>query len=250
MPLPLIIAAVAAGGAVFWYTRPRASAGAVDSVAGFPTNWTVETAGARIYDAYKGYPYMSLDLADEIAATAERIGANPFLLANVLRAESQFSPRAQAAPGPVLERAPNGKGAVFAFNPQGGATGLLQWIPKRLAELGTTVEDVFYSEPVDHMPLVESYFSRFAPFPTKQSFYLAVFYPPARKADPNTPFADPRVAAQHGTPADYMAFVDKYARLREDGSVQTSAPASGYFRPPSEKTAALEKTNPVYVGRL
>lgn len=215
---------------------------ATPSVSGLPEGWDVRSAGRRIFEAYREYPYMNEELAAKIAAVADRLDANPFLLANVLRAESQFSPRAQSVPGPVLERAPTGKPAVFAFNPQGGATGILQWIPRRAEELGTTIEELFFtSDPSDQMPFVEDYFANFKPFPTKQSLYLSVFQPSARKTNPHTPFSDPKIAAQHATPADYMAFVDKYARLREDGTIRTSAPASGFLRPPSPETAERER---------
>jgi hypothetical protein len=219
-----------------------ASRQGVPSVSGLPDGWDIRSAGQRIFEAYKGYPYMNEDLAAQIAVVADRLDANPFLLANVLRAESQFSPRAQAVPGPVLERAPTGKPAVFAFNPKGGATGILQWIPARAEELGTSLEELFYTtDPSEQMPYVEDYFEQFKPFPTKQSLYLSVFQPSARKADPNKPFSDPAVAAQHATPADYMAFVDKYARLRADGEIRTSVPASGFLRPPSPETAEREQ---------
>jgi hypothetical protein len=239
----LALLGVGFGLSVFALSIPQGTSRTTESnVAGLPEGWDVRSAGQRIFEAYKGYPYMSEDLAAQIAATAERLDANPFLLANVLRAESQFSPRAQAVPGPVLERAPTGKPAVFAFNPKGGATGILQWVPARAAELGTSLEELFYTDdPSDQMPYVENYFEQFKPFPTKQALYLSVFQPSARKADPSTPFSDPRVAAQHATPADYMAFVDKYARLRDDGTIRTSAPPSGFLRPPSPETAEMER---------
>jgi hypothetical protein len=231
------------GLSVFALSIPRVTSRMAESnVAGLPEGWDIRSAGQRIFEAYKGYPYMNEDLAAQIASAADRLDANPFLLANVIRAESQFSPRAQAVPGPVLERAPTGKGAVFAFNPKGGATGLLQWIPARAAELGTSLEELFYTaDPSDQMPYVEDYFEQFKPFPTKQSLYLSVFQPSARKADPNKPFSNPAVASQHATPADYMAFVDKYARLRDDGTIRTSVPASGFLRPPSQETAERER---------
>ncbi len=133
-----------------------------------------------------------------------------------------------------------------AYNASTGATGLLQWIPRTMKDFGflpaqvaakipargdvpTAVEKEASREFLNRYPdavtqlkgPVLTYLRRYAPFPTEQSLYLAVFYPAYRGKTLTTPFPDSVRAVNPGidTVGDYVAFV----RRKSQGGVSGAA---------------------------
>jgi len=206
-----------------------------------------------IYAAYRNYPYMTRALAQRIVEVAANLDTNPYLLANVLRAESQFSPRAQNAPGEAWEVDDRGRATIARFNPGNTATGLLQFLSSSAAAVGTTPWALFNMSAVQQMAYVEKYLAQYMPLDSKQALYIAVFQPndPARYGDPDTPFESASARAQYPTPQHYMDFVDAHAMLNEDGSPRAGS-KYGYFKPPSPEIAAEERAEgrPVAAARI
>lgn len=151
-------------------------------------------------------------LAAKIVEVARDMGVSPYDLANLIRAESGFDPTAQN-----MRVAP-------AHRP----VGLIQFIPSTAARLGYTPAQILAMAPVQQMNVVRRYLLQFGPFPTKQALFLAVFYPAARYWPPTKLFPEKVWRANpiyHGkeltgyikTPADYVAFVERAAKIRSTG---------------------------------
>jgi hypothetical protein len=67
-----------------------------------------------------------------------------------------------------------------AINPQSGASGLIQFMPKTARGLGTSVEAIRNMDPIDQLDLVEQYYSRYrGRMNNYADLYLATFYPRA-----------------------------------------------------------------------
>lgn len=79
-----------------------------------------------------------------------------------------------------------------ARNPYTGARGLIQFMPDTAKSLGyKDADDLYNQNPTDTAQLlgpVLKYLSQYAPFPTEQSLYMAVFYPKARNVPVDTAF--------------------------------------------------------------
>lgn len=115
----------------------------------------------------------------------------------------------------------------FIKNPRSSARGLIQIIDK-------TAQDIFNAQDslalVNAHPTFESqmygvvlpYLKKYAPFPTKQSLYMSVFYPAYRYVPEDQKFPSwvPKNNPGIYTPADYIAFVDK--RIKNPVIVQSS----------------------------
>lgn len=102
---------------------------------------------------------------------AVKLQVNYEWLYNLLNFESRFNP--------------------LAINKFTGAIGLIQFIPSTLlSEFNLTSKDIIekYNTFESQIPLVEKYLSKYKPFPTKQSLYMAVFYPKYRNVAPDTLF--------------------------------------------------------------
>ncbi len=151
-----------------------------------------------------------------LASTAAALGIPVEWLAAQVAAESGGNPR--------------------AYNKSTGATGLIQWIPRTMKQFGFLPSDVAARIPstgalsealkrevsaaflarypdFEHQargPLL-TYLKQYAPFPTKQSLYLAVFYPAYRNKPLETSFPDSVRAQNPGidTVGAYVRFVDK-----------------------------------------
>ena len=76
-------------------------------------------------------------------------------------------------------------GNPAARNKITGARGLIQFMPATARELGyKNADEIVEKYPTFEKQLetpVYNYLKRYAPFPTKQSLYMSVFYPAARK---------------------------------------------------------------------
>lgn len=122
-----------------------------------------------------------------------------------------------------------------AYNPS-GAVGLLQFMPQTLKDYGLlsaalaekvptrgvvpeAVKQEVRKEFLAKWPTVEAqlrgpvvkYLSRYKPFPTRQSLYMAVFYPAYRNMPPDTAFPATVKAQNPGidTVQDYVNHVEK-----------------------------------------
>lgn len=153
---------------------------------------------------------------NDLLAAAYAIGINPTWLANVISLESDGNPR--------------------AYNPVSGAVGLIQFMPRTLKDMGllsaamasripatgavpdavkTDVKNEFLARYPDSAsqlrgPVVR-YMKQWAPFPTEQSAYMAVFYPAYRYVSPDTTFSSSIQKQNPGiyTVADYVSLVKK-----------------------------------------
>lgn len=147
---------------------------------------------------------------EEVAAD---LGANWEDLYNLIQFESNWNPAAK--------------------NPTSSARGLIQFMDKTAQGMGFTGSaDLIAQYPTIEAQLrgpVRNYLSTWKPYPTRQSLYMAVFYPVARNWEPTRAFPDSVTAANPGigSPADYIAFVDSRATgkknpllLEEQGEVR------------------------------
>lgn len=94
-----------------------------------------------------------------------------------------------------------------------GAIGLIQFHPNYgLKDVGLTVNDIVtkYTTFESQLPLVKKYLSRYSPFPTKQSLYMAVFYPKYRFVPSDTLFSEREQKANKPIKKvqDYIDLVD------------------------------------------
>ena len=110
------------------------------------------------------YPKAGTALSREIVKVAQRVGAHPYDLANLINFESA------------------GTFSTSVKNKYSGATGLIQFMPKTAKGLGTTTEALARMGQVEQMKWVEKYLRQFSsPKDTVQSLFMAVFYPAAMK---------------------------------------------------------------------
>lgn len=126
--------------------------------------------------------------------TAKKLKVNPAWLWSLIQFESRANPAAR--------------------NPISGARGLIQFLHSTARSLGfKDADDLVKKYPTFDRQLVGpvlKYLAKYAPFPSKQSLYMAVFYPAARtwpssKAFPaNVRQANPGIV----TVSDYIDFVE------------------------------------------
>lgn len=137
---------------------------------------------------------MPTDIQVPIDFVADQISVDPAWLTNLIAFESNFDPQAK--------------------NPRSSARGLLQFIDATARDLGFHDSlDLVTQYPTFAKQMygpVLTYLRRYAPFGSKQSLYMAVFYPMYRNADGDLEFPAHVVEANPGieTPADYVALVD------------------------------------------
>jgi len=132
-----------------------------------------------------------------IADVASRINTNPSWLDALINFETAGSY------SPTIK------------NPLSSARGLIQVIDST-AKSEFNVSDSL--ELIEKYPTFESqmynvvlpYLEKYKPFPTKQSLYMAVFYPKYRNADPGTQFPEyvQKVNPGISTVQDYIDYVD------------------------------------------
>jgi hypothetical protein len=101
-----------------------------------------------------------------LTATAARLGLDPEHIARVMWNESRINPT--------------------CVNPNGGARGLIQFMPATLKGLGYSGPDITTISATEQMPWVEKYFARQIaaygrPSPTPGGVYQMVFYPASLK---------------------------------------------------------------------
>lgn len=158
-------------------------------------------------------------------ATALRIN-NPAWLDALINFESRWNPA--------------------AYNKISGATGLIQFMPRTMKDLGLIPADLAARIPktgtvpealkaecktafLARYPTIESqmrgpvkkYLAQYAPYPSEQSLYMAVFYPAFRNVAPDTAFSASVRAQNPGidTVQDYV----NYVRRRAGGILPSTA---------------------------
>lgn len=189
-------------------------------------------------------PEKPMALPQVLIEVAEKISANPEDLHALIQAESAWNPA--------------------AYNPS-GAVGLIQFIPQTLKDFGLlsaglaervpsrgavpeAIKQEVRKEFLAKWPTAEAqlrgpvvtYFSRYKPFPTRQSLYLSVFYPAYRNSAPDTAFPTSVRAQNPGidTVQDYVNHVEKRRIAKAVG------------KPLGMATAALAITGALwYIGR-
>lgn len=151
---------------------------------------------AAIVNAYpKAAP-----IANEIVEVARSVGAHPFDLANLIRFESggTFSPSVRNSVG---------------------ATGLIQFYPRLTKKtLGISTQELAKLTGPEQMAWVKKYLDIMRGkrlLDTPQKLYMSVFYPAAMSWSLTKRFPANVIAGNPGieTPADYLRFVQKYAKL-------------------------------------
>jgi len=106
-------------------------------------------------------------------------------------------------------------GNPAARNPISGARGLIQFMHSTARAMGfKDADDLVNQYPTFDSQLttpVYNYLKQWAPFPTKQSLYMSVFYPVARTWAPDTVFPDAvrKANPKIDTVQDYINFVEK-----------------------------------------
>lgn len=162
---------------------------------------------------------------------ARKLGAAPEDLKALIEFESGWNPR--------------------AYN-KSGAVGLIQFMPQTLKDYGLLsaqtaalvptsgivpehAKQAVKTEFLSRWPTAEAqlkgpvltYLSRYAPFPTRQSLYMSVFYPAYRNLAPSTAFPDSVQKANPGvkTISDYVAYVER--RRGTIAAVKTGGMAAG-----------------------
>lgn len=98
--------------------------------------------------------------AQALAAVADRLGLDPNYIGAVMSLESGFNPK--------------------ALNKQGGASGLIQFMPATAVNLGTTAEALRAMSAIQQLPFVEKYYQaagRGVRSDTPGDYYMATFMP-------------------------------------------------------------------------
>ena len=103
---------------------------------------------------------VSSPFAAKVRQIASRLGVPPDYLMAVMWSESRLD--------------------SAATNPEGGATGLIQFMPATAAGLGTSCEALREMSALDQLDYVERFFRPYAPrCRTFGDFYMACFFPAA-----------------------------------------------------------------------
>lgn len=171
---------------------------------------------------------MDAVLEKTMQAVADNIGMKPEWLYNVIALESAWKPN--------------------AYNAVTGATGLIQFIPRTMKDMGVLSPTLAAKIPVKgavpsdikaqakteflaKYPNIEAqlngpvrqYLRMYGPYSTEQSAYLAVFYPAYRNKPLSELFPDSVRAANPGinTVGDYVAAVKKKIGIKNAIKVGT-----------------------------
>lgn len=160
-----------------------------------PDRW----AANKILRYYGDLPWVDDDLVMAIVQTADRLDVDPFALTNLMYFESGLNPR--------------------AVNPRSGATGLIQFMPRTAAGLGTSTWALSQMSAAQQMAWVEKYLAgvktRHGSLRKPRDLMLAVFYPAFIGSVSFKPFPKIVRKANPGivTPWDYEQLVRKRSRM-------------------------------------
>jgi hypothetical protein len=184
--------ALGAAGWAWWRWRHRPALPALPGPVADPYGPQRSPEAARIVAAYPA----AAPIVDRLITLAGYLGAQPAWIANVIQFESQWNPAAK--------------------NPNGSATGLIQFVEDTARKLGTTTASLRTLSVLDQWPYVEAYFSPYKGRLTSQSaVFMAVFYPSAiGKGDAFAfPASVTRVNPGIYTAGDYTRMALRVARL-------------------------------------
>jgi hypothetical protein len=128
----------------------------------------------------------------------------------------------------------------LAKNKLSGARGLIQFMPQTAKDLGYTSADALVNKYPDIssqlLGPVAAYFKlpgKKGPYPTKQSLYMAVFYPTHRSVKPDTVFSSLVRKQNPGidTVKDYVNYVEGIRKpfVKGSGFVTAMLLVGGYF---------------------
>jgi len=150
-----------------------------------------------------------------VKSVAAEIGTTPEELAQLIAFESAFNPTAK--------------------NPVSTARGLIQFIDSTAQDLGYSNSlDLVTQNPTVTAQLnnpVREYLKKYAPYPTRQALYMAVFYPAAQYWPSDKQFPDYVAQNNPGinTPADYMKLAASKAQAVQVQGGQTIQPKKNYW---------------------
>jgi hypothetical protein len=137
-----------------------------------------------------------------LADVSSKLDINPFWLYTLIQFESKWNPKAK--------------------NPNSTARGLIQFVDSTAQALGYKNSQ----ELIDYNPTIESqlrypvynYLKEYRPFPTRQSLYMAVFYPAARSWPVNTRFPQKVIDSNPGIDTVQM-YMDKVEKKNDHSSL-------------------------------
>jgi len=138
----------------------------------------------------------SAPVAHALVALGRVHGVDPATFANIINFESRWNTQAR--------------------NKRSGATGLIQFMPKTAAGLGTSTDEIQKMTAGQQIALVARFFLRHrGKLKSKYDVYMAVFYPSYVGQPPSTLFPENVRLANPGinTPEDYAAKVEAVAKL-------------------------------------
>jgi hypothetical protein len=143
---------------------------------------------------------------DSLAITSTALGIPSEWLARLINFESSGNPQAR--------------------NKISGARGLIQFLHSTAKSLGFADADDLVTRYPDResqiLGPVYKYLKQFAPFPTEQSLYMAVFYPKARKWPLNQPFPQEVQRVNPGI----ITVLDYVSRVKKRSSTLSSIPVA------------------------
>lgn len=150
------------------------------------------------------------DFMSEVNRVSARFGINPTDLLAVMRSESSLNPR--------------------AVNPTTGASGLIQFMPRTAASLGTSVEAIRQMSAVEQMRYVERYFESVGVRPGSSAgrLYAYVFLPGRAGREVLTAAGENFYEANRGLDVDRdgrITIADLDVRLARFGSGTAAATA-------------------------
>jgi len=131
----------------------------------------------------------------------EQLGVNPDHMLIVMRAESGINPQ--------------------AVNNNGGATGLIQFMPATARSLGTTTQALHRMSGIQQLDYVLAYFRPYAGrLNSVEDLYRVTFFPISLGRSPDWVFASNNLSAQ--TVANANPAISRYSR-RSDGAIDGHA---------------------------
>jgi len=167
--------------------------------------WGDELGGVQMSPAtlaaVPGIEKTSAAFRQKVILIAREFGTDPNFLMAIMSFESGLDPKAR--------------------NPYSGATGLIQFMPKTAARLGTTIEALARMTAEEQLAYVQKYFAPYkGRLHTLEDAYMAVLWPPAIGRGKNyVLFASPSIAYEQNKALD----------LNKDGKI-TVAEATSFVR--------------------
>ena len=149
-----------------------------------------------------------------LQAIAFKLGVNQDDLYKLINFESKWNPK--------------------AANPVSSAKGLIQFTNATAQDLGfKDSAELIRKNPTitDQLPIVEKYLTQFKPFTGKQSLYLSVFYPKARKWPENKMFSERvrKVNPGVNTPGDYIRKIEGFTKQVALSTMALAIAGAGFF---------------------